>query len=106
MMRSFELAAESALHDESIVREADRAAAMPWARLWMEWLPAAFLGEWMAVSRGSTFLPTDRSELALLLDQQRLDELLEAIARDLEGRGAGAQAELALRDLVAELGLG
>jgi maltose alpha-D-glucosyltransferase / alpha-amylase len=43
MLRSFDIAATMALRDPATVRESERGAAEPWAKLWSTWTPAAFL---------------------------------------------------------------
>jgi maltose alpha-D-glucosyltransferase/alpha-amylase len=94
MVRSLELAATMALRDPTTVRESERAAAEPWARLWAAWVPAAFLGAWVEGSRGSPFLPAGRPELAMLLDTQLLEKALDELGQELGVREDWALAAL------------
>ena len=102
MLRSLDLAATMALRDPATVRESERAAAEPWARLWAAWTPAAFLSAWLETSRGSPFVPTDRDELELLLDTQLLEKALDELGLELGQREDWALA--ALRALLDMLG--
>jgi maltose alpha-D-glucosyltransferase/alpha-amylase len=86
MIRSFDYAASTALLDESIVRAADRAAAEPWARLWLTWGPAAFLRGYLETAGQSPFVPVQRSELHLQLETLFIEKLLEELLYDLTVR--------------------
>jgi len=101
MVRSFEYAAQTALRDAAIVREADRAAAEPWARLWMAWTPAAFLGAWLLATEGHSIVPRDRAETEMLLDTLNLELALEDVRVELDRRPDWAM--IALRSLVESL---
>ena len=102
MLRSFEYAAQTALRDEAIVREADRPAAEPWARLWMAWTPAAFLAAYLETTRGSPIVPRDRAETELLLDTLLLELALDDVYAELDRRPDWAM--IALRSLQDMLG--
>jgi maltose alpha-D-glucosyltransferase/alpha-amylase len=86
MIRSFDYAASTALLDESIVRAADRAAAEPWARLWLTWGPAAFLRGYHDAAGQSPFVPSQRAELHLQLETLFIEKLLEELLYDLTVR--------------------
>ena len=102
MVRSFEYAAQTALRDAAIVREADRAAAEPWARLWMTWAPAAFLGAYLEATKGSPIVPRERAETEMLLDTLNLELALDDIHVELDRRPDWAM--IALRSLEDTLG--
>src|SRR6266852_299748 len=97
MVRSFEYAAQTALRDAAIVREADRAAAEPWARLWMTWAPAAFLGAYLEATKGSPIVPRERAETEMLLDTLNLELALDDVHVELDRRPDWAM--FALRSL-------
>ena len=99
MVRSFEYAAQIALRDAAIVREADRTAAEPWARLWMTWTPAAFLGAWLEATKGSPIVPRERAETEMLLDTLNLEQALDDVHVELDRRPDWAM--IALRSLEA-----
>ncbi|GAC1598702.1 MAG: maltose alpha-D-glucosyltransferase [Myxococcales bacterium] len=86
MVRSFDYAASIALLDESVVREVDRAAAEPWARLWLTWAPAAFVGGYLGASQGSPFVPRDAAELHVQFETLLLEKALEELLYDLTVR--------------------
>jgi maltose alpha-D-glucosyltransferase/alpha-amylase len=98
MIRSFDFAATMALRDPATVRESDRAAAEPWAKLWGTWAPAAFLGAYLDASTQSPFVPKDRDELWLLLDTQLLEKAVDELGQELPQREDWAFA--ALRSLL------
>jgi len=102
MVRSFEYAAQTALRDAAIVREADRAAAEPWARLWMTWASAAFLGAYLEATKGSPIVPRERAETEMLLDTLNLELALDDIHVELDRRPDWAM--IALRSLEDTLG--
>jgi maltose alpha-D-glucosyltransferase/alpha-amylase len=81
MVRSLQHVAFSTLLDPSVVREADRPAARPWAWLWYSYTAASFLAGYFETARDAAFLPRDKSETALLLDLF----LLERTMKDLDG---------------------
>jgi maltose alpha-D-glucosyltransferase/alpha-amylase len=66
LTRSAHFAAYKVLLDPARVREADEAAARPWAAHWALWVSAAFLRAYFEGMRGSSVLPADRAQTALL----------------------------------------
>jgi maltose alpha-D-glucosyltransferase/alpha-amylase len=102
MLWSFDLAATMALRDPAVVRESERGAAEPWARLWSTWAPAAFLASYLETAGNSPFVPRDRNELWMLLDTQLLERALDELATEWENREDWAFA--ALRSLIEMLG--
>jgi len=101
LVRSFEYAAQLALRDAAIVREADRTAAEPWARLWMVWTPAAFLGSYLDATKGSAIVPRERAETEMLLDTLNLELALDDVGAELDRRPDWAT--IALRSLQESL---
>ncbi|TMA25952.1 MAG: maltose alpha-D-glucosyltransferase [Deltaproteobacteria bacterium] len=101
MMRSFDSAASFTLRDPASVRESERGAAEPWARLWATWTPAAFLAAYLEAAKGSPLLPRSRAELSLLLDTLLLEKALDELSAELGRREDWAFAALrALLDLL------
>ncbi len=101
MLRSFDLRATMALRDPAAVRENDRRAAEPWARLWATWVPAAFLSAWLEGAKGNPFLPQMREELDMLLRTHVMEKALEQLGAELAQRDDWALAALrALLDLL------
>jgi maltose alpha-D-glucosyltransferase/alpha-amylase len=101
MLRSFDLAATMALRDPATVRESERGAAEPWAKLWATWVPAAFLAAYLEEARGSPFLPASRPELQMLLHTHVIEKALDELGQELGHREDWALAALrALLDLL------
>jgi maltose alpha-D-glucosyltransferase / alpha-amylase len=102
MLRSFEYAAQTSLRDTAVVRETDRPAAEPWARLWMTWTPAAFLGAYLETARPCPIIPRDHAEIDLLLDTLILELALDDVYVAIDRRPDWAM--IALRTLQDMLG--
>jgi maltose alpha-D-glucosyltransferase/alpha-amylase len=102
MLRSFDLAATMALRDPATVRESERGAAEPWAKLWATWAPAAFLSAWLEGAKGSPHLPATRAELTMLLQTHVIEKALDELGAELGRRDDWALA--ALRALLELLG--
>jgi maltose alpha-D-glucosyltransferase/alpha-amylase len=103
MLRSFDIAANMALRDPATVRESERGAAEPWARLWATWVPAEFLSAYLEAAKGSPFLPQTRAELNMLLHTHVIEKALEQLGADLDRRQDWALAALrAVLDLLEE----
>jgi maltose alpha-D-glucosyltransferase/alpha-amylase len=102
MLRSFDIAATMALRDPATVRESERGAAEPWAKLWATWAPAAFLSAYLEHAKGSPFLPETRGELEMLLHTHVIEKALEQLGAELGRREDWALA--ALRALLELLG--
>src|SRR5438132_2501303 len=102
MPRSFDLAATMALRDTATVRESDRGAAEPWAKLWSTWAPAAFLAAYLQSAKGSPFLPGTRTELEMLLHTHVIEKALDELEVELGRRDDWALA--AIRAILEYLG--
>jgi maltose alpha-D-glucosyltransferase/alpha-amylase len=102
MLRSFDFSATMALRDPATVRESERGAAEPWAKLWATWAPATFLSAWLETSGDAPFVPHQRAELEMLLDTQLLEKALDELGAELGKRDDWAFA--ALRALLEMMG--
>src|SRR5438132_3169062 len=102
MLRSFDLAATMALRDTATVRESERGAAEPWAKLWSTWAPAAFLAAYLEGAKGSPFLPETRAELEMLLHPHVIEKALDELEAELGRRDDWALA--AVRAILEYLG--
>jgi len=102
MLRSFDLAATMALRDTATVRESERGAAEPWAKLWSTWTPAAFLAAYLEGAKGSPFLPETRAELEMLLHTHVIEKALDELEAELGRRDDWALA--AVRAILEHLG--
>jgi maltose alpha-D-glucosyltransferase/alpha-amylase len=103
MIRSFHYAAHLAVSGGAIVRDEDRAIALPWADVWYSWVSAAYLRGYRERAREAgdrarvaPFLPSGDEELAMLLDRfilakafyelgHELDEPSERVAVPVDG---------------------
>ena len=91
MIRSFEYAAGTAVHD-AIARgaqregSAERAAPGTWADLWSTWVTAAYVKGYREVAKGSGFHPETEEEEAALLDAFVLDKAVYELGYELENR--------------------
>ncbi len=90
MLRSFDYAAGAAVLDEQQIRPADRATGERWARLWVTWVQAAFLGGYLSRAGDATFVPRDRAELAVMVEAFQLEKALEQLGDDLAKRSPRA----------------
>ena len=102
MLRSLDLAATMALRDTATVRESERGAAEPWAKLWSTWAPAAFLAAYLEGAKGSPFLPETRAELEMLLHTHVIEKALDELEAELGRRDDWALA--AVRAILEYLG--
>jgi maltose alpha-D-glucosyltransferase/alpha-amylase len=94
MLRSFHYAALTALMDDGVVRLEDRAAAEPWAHLWVTCVSGAFLRAYLDRAAGATFIPADRDELAVLLDVSVMEKALSELGHELRRRSAWVSVPL------------
>jgi maltose alpha-D-glucosyltransferase/alpha-amylase len=87
MLRSFDYAAQT---------------AEAWARLWMTWTPAAFLGAYLEAAKVSPIIPRDRAEIDLLLDTLILELALDDAYVEIDRRPDWAMIALrTLHDMLA-----
>jgi maltose alpha-D-glucosyltransferase/alpha-amylase len=83
MIRSFHYAAYTALL-EGVVRDADRAAAEPWAHVWHAWIAASFFRGYRATAGEAVFLPRQEEQLRMLVDRSVLATALHELGWELQ----------------------
>ncbi len=81
MLRSFHYAAATALR-----ARADRARLEPWARLWNQWVSAAFVKAYLATAGQASFVPRSRDGLQVLLDAYLLEKAIYELGYELNNR--------------------
>jgi maltose alpha-D-glucosyltransferase/alpha-amylase len=89
MLRSFHYAAFGVLTGDlpgSSIRPEDVPQLLPWAHLWYRWVAAVFLEEYLEAVRRAEILPSDREELAWLLDIHLLEKGLYEVGYELNNR--------------------
>ena len=102
MTRSAHFAAYKVLLDPARVREADEAAARPWAAHWASWVSAAFVRAYFDVVKGSRVLPAERAQSAVLFDAFAMERELHQLRVLLE---EGSEAvTISLLGIVSILG--
>jgi maltose alpha-D-glucosyltransferase/alpha-amylase len=94
MVRSFSYAAHAALATYLARRPQDADALEPWARLWSKYASAAFLASYRKVAAGATFLPTDNTGLARMLDAFLMDKAFYELGYELNHRPTWARIPL------------
>jgi maltose alpha-D-glucosyltransferase/alpha-amylase len=94
MVRSLSMVAFATLNDPTVVREADRALARPWAWLWHAHAAAAFLRGYFQRAGDAPFLPADPRDAALLLDAFVLEKALKDVADAIDHEPARVPATL------------
>lgn len=86
MLRSLHYAAYTALLAFTRTRPEDLPRLEPWAAFWQHWISVRFLQSYLAASAGASFLPSQRHDLALLLEAFVLDKALYEINYELNNR--------------------
>ncbi|MCA1833171.1 MAG: maltose alpha-D-glucosyltransferase [Actinomycetota bacterium] len=87
MLRSYHYAALSLLHGPpGGVRPEHPERLEPWLRFWNAWVQAAFLGSYLENADGSSFVPADRTELAVLLDSFLLEKAVYELSYEVNNR--------------------
>jgi maltose alpha-D-glucosyltransferase/alpha-amylase len=85
MLRSFGYVAESTLRLGPF-RSQDVATLEPWARAWVAWVSAAYLGEYLHTVRGTRLLPKGDADRDRLLDFYTLEKCVYEIAYEMMNR--------------------
>jgi maltose alpha-D-glucosyltransferase/alpha-amylase len=85
MIRSFEYAAAYGLR-HGPRRAEDVPALQPWARLWVGWASAAFLGGYLQLAGDAEYLPRDAGELGMMLEFYLLDKTVYELRYELNNR--------------------
>ena len=86
MLRSFHYCAFSALrrqHEKGALSVESALRQEPWARYWSNWAAAIFLRAYFNRAKNGTFLPSDASELKLLLGVSLLHRALFEVGYEL-----------------------
>jgi len=104
MIRSFEYAAAYGLR-HGPRRAEDVPALQPWARLWIRWTSAAFLGGYLGLAGDASYLPREPAELAAMLEFYILDKTVYELRYELNNRPSWVDIplEALLRRVEAEV---
>jgi maltose alpha-D-glucosyltransferase/alpha-amylase len=86
LLRSYHYAAMTTVLGGTVVRDADRATALPWAEAWHLWTGAAVVAGWLEGAEGAPFVPADTQELVILLDGFLLERALAELGGELATR--------------------
>jgi maltose alpha-D-glucosyltransferase/alpha-amylase len=86
MLWSLSYAAYTALFAFIRTRPEDLARLEPWAAFWQQWISVRFLQSYLTATAGASFLPSDRRDLATLLDAFVLDKALYELHYELNHR--------------------
>jgi maltose alpha-D-glucosyltransferase/alpha-amylase len=89
MLRSFHYAAHGTLLNPRVggqIRPEDVERLEPWSNLWYLWVAATYLRAYLDEARGQPFVPTDRTELAALLEISALQKVLYELDYELNNR--------------------
>jgi maltose alpha-D-glucosyltransferase/alpha-amylase len=77
MVRSFQYAAYTALQNEVHGEQGiEGSVGRRWARLWYDWVAAAYVRAYLEAMEGSGFLPGSRREIEAMLDALLLDKAM------------------------------
>ncbi len=89
MLRSFHYAAFAALHEREragMLREYDVLRIERWARLWVSWVSATFLGAYLAAAARGRFLPASDKAVQELLDAFLIEKAMYELSYELNHR--------------------
>jgi maltose alpha-D-glucosyltransferase / alpha-amylase len=89
MLRSFDYAAFARLFEEAAAlapSPEDLRVLESWARYWERWVSATFLQAYLDRSRGASFVPPKREQLAALLDAFVLEKAVYELGYELNNR--------------------
>jgi maltose alpha-D-glucosyltransferase / alpha-amylase len=86
MGRSFSYASLTALGAATKTRPEDYERLAPWAEFWEMWVSAAFLRAYLAAVQGAPFIPSNRTDLDLLLHTFIVDKAVYELAYELNNR--------------------
>jgi maltose alpha-D-glucosyltransferase/alpha-amylase len=96
LVRSFDAAASKLLFDPARVRETDVDTARPWAFHWASWVSASLLEAYLTAMAGSSLVPSDREQVAVLYDAFALERALYQVKDQLEERPGSAAVTIPL----------
>lgn len=83
MIVSFRSAADSALHNHASMRKEDLHLLEPWEELWIKYVSGLFISSYLKTAEDAPFLPSDRSELEMLLHLFLLDRSIHELGNSL-----------------------
>jgi maltose alpha-D-glucosyltransferase/alpha-amylase len=86
VLRSLEFASIKVLFDPARVRDTDREVARSWAHHWSSWVSASFLRGYLEKTAGANVVPSDPSELAVLLQAFSMQRELQQLRGHVEDR--------------------
>ncbi len=85
MLRSLQYASIAALRDGRH-RAEDVPRLSSWARAWSDWVSASFLGGYLDRARGTKLVPTNETDLGLMLDFLLVEKCVYEIGYELNNR--------------------
>jgi maltose alpha-D-glucosyltransferase/alpha-amylase len=86
MLRSFHYAAFSSLWRQGTLRPEDVAFLEPWAEAWSQRISQIFLEEYLATTRGASFVPKDPAAVKTLMEVLLLEKAAYEIVYELNNR--------------------
>jgi maltose alpha-D-glucosyltransferase / alpha-amylase len=86
MLRSLSYAAYAALFAFTRTRPEDMGRLEPWAAYWQHWISVRFVQSYLTTAAGASFIPTERHDLATLLEAFVLDKALYELHYELNNR--------------------
>jgi maltose alpha-D-glucosyltransferase/alpha-amylase len=86
MVRSLSYAAYAALFAFTRTRPEDLGRLEPWAAFWQHWISVRFVQSYLATTAGASFVPSERRDLAILLEAFVLDKALYELHYELNNR--------------------
>jgi maltose alpha-D-glucosyltransferase/alpha-amylase len=94
MLRSFSYAAQVALMSHVSRRPQDLERLTPWSQVWERSVSGMFLRTYLGVVAGTGLIPSEREELASLLEAFVLDKVLYELNYELDNRPAWLRVPL------------
>ena len=86
MVRSLSYAAYAALFAFTRTRPEDLGRLEPWAAFWQHWISVRFVQSYLTTTAGASFVPSERRDLAILLEAFVLDKALYELHYELNNR--------------------
>jgi len=86
MLRSFSYASHAALRAQQASPERLTADLQTWARVWVDWVSAAFLKSYLATAGSASWVPQNTDDLELQLTTMLLEKALYELRYELNLR--------------------